>query len=110
MAFCIDTPSWRGNSQDGPPQQVATAPAGSQRWGRWEPGFRISRLLHLDDRAHTSGYQAGEGKLVFKAGTTALSGEVRLKQDERFVVEAYLPGEGKSLPDAVGTMAIVDYD
>ncbi len=69
----------------------------------------------LDDRAHTSDYQAAEGELVFAPGVTELTGEVWLEQDdddepdEYFAVEAYLPGSLR-LPDAVGTMTIVDDD
>ena len=80
---------------------------------RWStaPAYHL-----LDDRAHRSDYQAAEGEMVFKPGVTVLSGEVWLEQDEEddpdeyFAVEAYLPGEGKYLPDAVGTMTIMDDD
>ncbi|MDD9963313.1 MAG: hypothetical protein OXP11_03150 [Gammaproteobacteria bacterium] len=69
----------------------------------------------LDDRAHRSDYQAAEGELVFEPGVTALTGQVWLEQDdeeepdERFAVEAFLPGSFR-VPDAVGTMTIIDDD
>ena len=68
-----------------------------------------------DDRAHTSDYQASEGELVFPPGVTDLTAEVWLEQDdedepdEYFSVEAFLPGS-LFMPDAVGTMTIVDDD
>ncbi len=69
----------------------------------------------VDDRAHTSDYQAAEGELVFAPGVTELTGEVWLEQDdedepdEYFAVEAFLPGNFLQA-DAVGTMTIVDDD
>ncbi len=69
----------------------------------------------LDDRAHRSDYQTTEGELVFAPGVTELTGEVWLEQDEDdepdeyFAVEAFLPGNFV-VPDAVGTMTIVDDD
>jgi len=68
-----------------------------------------------DDRAHRSDYQAAEGELTFAPGVTELTGEVWLEQDEEdepdeyFAVEAFLPGS-LFVPDAVGTMTIVDDD
>ena len=68
-----------------------------------------------DDRAHRSDYQAAEGELAFAPGVTVLTGEVWLEQDEEdepdeyFAVEAFLPGNFL-VPDAVGTMTIVDDD
>ncbi len=69
----------------------------------------------VDDRAHTSDYQAAEGELVFAPGVTELTGEVWLEQDEEdepdeyFAVEAFLPGNFLQA-DATGTMTIVDDD
>ena len=68
-----------------------------------------------DDRAHRSDYQTAEGELAFAPGVTVLTGEVWLEQDEEdepneyFAVEAFLPGNFL-VPDAVGTMTIVDDD
>ena len=79
---------------------------------RWytSPAYHL-----LDDRAHRSDYQASEGELVFAPGETELTAEVWLEQDddeepdEYFAVEAFLPGS-LFLPNAVGTMTIVDDD
>ena len=72
---------------------------------------------HLrNDRAHMSDYEAVEGELVFKPGVTEMTGSVWLTQDDKeepdeyFAVEAYLSGEVKYLPDAVGAMTIEDDD
>ena len=78
---------------------------------RWYAGVAYHVL---DDRAGSTDYQAAEGELVFAPGVTELTAEVWLEQDdedepdEYFAVDAYLPGS--FLPDAVGTMTIVDDD
>ncbi len=71
---------------------------------------------HLPDWAKKSDYQTMSGvTMVFEPGVTELTGVVWLKDDdeeepdERFVVEAFLPGEWFT-PAAVGTMTIVDDD
>ncbi len=69
----------------------------------------------LDDRAHLDDYQATTGEMVFEPGVTSQKGEVWLEQDsqkepdEYFAIEVYLPGSF-FLPDATGTMTIVDDD
>ncbi len=69
----------------------------------------------LDNRAHSSDYQAMSEVMVFAPGVTALTADVWLVQDskdepdEYFAVEAFLPGEWFT-PAAVGTMTIIDDD
>ncbi len=66
-------------------------------------------------RAHSSDYWAMSGKMVFAPGTTEMTEQIWLKQDnhkepdEHFSVEAYLPGSWRR-PDATGTMTITDDD
>ena len=71
---------------------------------------------HLrDNQAHSSDYWAMSGTMVFAPGTTEMTEEIWLKQDdhkepdEHFSVEAYLPGSWRR-PDATGTMTITDDD
>lgn len=71
---------------------------------------------HLrDDRAQSSDYWAMSGQMVFTPGTTEVTDEIWLKQDnekepdEHFAVEAFLPGEWFT-PAATGTMTITDDD
>ena len=90
--------------------RLSAAPAEEIRV-RWYAGVAYHVL---DDRARSTDYQAAEGELVFAPGVTELTAEVWLEHDdedepdEYFAVEAYLPGS--FLPDAVGTMTIVDDD
>ncbi len=69
----------------------------------------------LEDRAHLDDYQVATGEMVFDPGVTSQKGEVWLEQDsdkepdEYFAIEVYLPGSF-FLPDATGTMTIVDDD
>ena len=71
---------------------------------------------HLrDNQAHSSDYWAMSGQMTFAPGTTEMTAEIWLKQDnhkepdEYFAVEAYLPGSWRR-PDATGTMTITDDD
>ena len=81
-----------------------------------EVNWNAGTAWHLrDNQAHSSDYWAMSGTMVFAPGTTEMTEEIWLKQDnhkepdEYFSVEAYLPGQWFT-PAATGTMTITDDD
>ena len=81
-----------------------------------EVSWYAGTAWHLrDNQAHSSDYWAMSGTMVFAPGTTEMTEEIWLKQDdhkepdEHFSVEAYLPGQWFT-PAATGTMTITDDD
>ncbi len=78
--------------------------------------WNTATAWHLTDhRAHTSDYQRGSGTVTFAPGQTTRTAQVwtehdnRQETDERFAVEAFLPGNWYQ-PDATATMTITDND
>ena len=78
--------------------------------------WNTATAWHLTDhRAHTSDYQRGSGTVTFAPGQTTRTAQVwtehdsRQEADERFAVEAFLPGNWYQ-PDATATMTITDND
>ncbi len=83
-----------------------------------EVSWYAGPAYHLQDgqaQATSSDYWAMTGRTVFAPGTTEMTEEIWLKDDdhkepdEHFAVEAYLPGSWRR-PDATGTMTITDDD
>ncbi len=83
-----------------------------------EVSWYAGPAYHLQNgqaQATSSDYWAMTGRTVFAPGTTQMTEEIWLKDDdhkepdEHFAVEAYLPGSWRR-PDATGTMTITDDD